>query len=54
LRDRDSGDLLAEAEGRFIRVSKEQAATWREAYGAGIAGSAFGAAAMRHADLTTS
>lgn len=49
IRDRSSGELLLEAEGRFVRVSKAQAAAWRDAYGAQIDGTAFGAAAMRNA-----
>lgn len=50
LRDRELGTLLAEAEGRFVRVSKEQAAAWRDAYGRSIDGTAFGAAARRNAE----
>jgi uncharacterized protein (TIGR00369 family) len=42
---------LAEAEGRFMRVTAEQAATWRAAYGDQIEESAFGAAARRNAGV---
>jgi acyl-coenzyme A thioesterase PaaI-like protein len=42
--------LIAEAEGRFVRVSKLQAAAWRAAYGVPEdASSAFGRAAARNA-----
>jgi acyl-coenzyme A thioesterase PaaI-like protein len=51
LRDADAGTLLAAAEGRFVRVSKAQAAAWREAYGAGIDESVFGSAARRNAGI---
>ncbi|HEX5166075.1 MAG TPA: PaaI family thioesterase [Thermomicrobiales bacterium] len=42
---------LAEADGRFMRVTAEQAAAWRSAYGDQIEESAFGAAARRNAGL---
>ena len=51
VRDAASGELLAQAEGRFVRVSREQAEAWREAYGDQIDASAFGAAARRNAGL---
>jgi acyl-coenzyme A thioesterase PaaI-like protein len=44
-----TGTLLAEAEGRFVRVSREQAAAWRDAYGVVDDESVFGQAAMRNA-----
>jgi acyl-coenzyme A thioesterase PaaI-like protein len=48
LRQRD--DLLvAEAEGRFMRVTPEQAAAWRDAYSAADSPTAFGRAAERNA-----
>lgn len=43
----ESGDLLAEADARFVRVSPAQAAAFRAGYGVGIDDSAFGAAALR-------
>jgi acyl-coenzyme A thioesterase PaaI-like protein len=47
--------LLAEAEARFIRVSKQQAADWRAAYGVGgDATSIFGRAAARNAGESVS
>lgn len=52
IRDPESGELLAGAEGRFMRVTPEQAAAWREAYGDRIEDSAFGAAARRNAGRT--
>ena len=45
----DSGEVLAEAEGRFVRVSAAQAAAWRAAYGAEHDDSTFAAAARRTA-----
>jgi acyl-coenzyme A thioesterase PaaI-like protein len=51
VRDRGTGELLATAEGRFMRVTPEQAQAWREAYGDQIDESAFGAAARRNAGL---
>jgi acyl-coenzyme A thioesterase PaaI-like protein len=46
--------LIAEAEARFVRVSKSQAAAWRAAYGAlDDADSAFGRAAARNAGERT-
>jgi acyl-coenzyme A thioesterase PaaI-like protein len=48
LRDTATGELLVEAEARFVRVSKEQAAAWRAAY-SGTDDSAFGRAAARNA-----
>lgn len=53
LRDADTGSLVAEAEGRFVRVSREQAGRWRDAYGTGIEGSVFGDAASRNAGETS-
>lgn len=50
-RDADTGVVLAEAEGRFMRVTPEQAVAWREAYGGQIDDSTFGAAARRNAGL---
>ena len=47
--DIDSGRLVANAEGRFMRVSREQAAVWRAAYGDGADGSVFGDAPQRNA-----
>ncbi|HUG15593.1 MAG TPA: PaaI family thioesterase [Thermomicrobiales bacterium] len=44
-----SGELVAEADARFMRVSREQAAEWRSAYGEQIEGSAFGDAVGRNA-----
>ena len=35
-------DVIAEAEGRFMRVRPEQAAAWRVAYGAQVEGTTFG------------
>jgi uncharacterized protein (TIGR00369 family) len=51
VRDVEGGELLASAEGRFMRVTPEQAAAWREAYGDQIDDSAFGAAARRNAGV---
>lgn len=45
----DSGDLVAEAEARFIRVSREQAQEWSDAYGAEGDTSPFGEAMSRRA-----
>jgi uncharacterized protein (TIGR00369 family) len=50
IRDTETGALIADAEARFVRVSKDQAAAWNEQYGAGIVGTAFGDAAERNAD----
>ncbi|MGH9173466.1 MAG: PaaI family thioesterase, partial [Vicinamibacterales bacterium] len=50
LRDQATNDVLAAAEGRFVRVTREQAAAWREAYGTQIDETAFGAAARRNAE----
>jgi acyl-CoA thioesterase FadM len=44
-----TGELLTSAEGRFVRVSREQAAAFRDAYGEQIDDSVFGAAARRNA-----
>ena len=52
VRDRATGALLAAADGRFMRVTPDQAAAWREAYGDQIDDSAFGAAARRNAGLS--
>ena len=52
VRDVATGDLLASAEGRFMRVTPEQATAWREAYGEQIDDSTFGAAARRNAGLS--
>ncbi len=51
VRDRITGALLAAADGRFMRVTPDQAAAWREAYGDQIDNSSFGAAARRNAGL---
>jgi acyl-coenzyme A thioesterase PaaI-like protein len=46
--------LIAEAEGRFVRVSQPQAAAWRAAYGVlDDASSAFGRAAARNSGENT-
>lgn len=45
-RERD-GEVVAEAEGRFMRVTAEQAAEWRTLYAANDPESAFGRAADR-------
>lgn len=45
----EGGELVAEAEARFIRVSREQAQEWREAYGAEGDSSPFGEAMTRRA-----
>ncbi len=45
----ESGKVVAKAEARFIRVSKDQAERLQEAYGSGIDGSSFGLAAARNA-----
>ena len=42
IRDNGSGQLIADAQGRFMRVSREQAAAWYAAYGDGVDGSVFG------------
>lgn len=47
--DVSSGELLAQAEARFVRVSREQARQWRAAYGEQIGGSVFGTAVDRNA-----
>jgi acyl-CoA thioesterase FadM len=47
--EQSSGDVVAEAEGRFIRVSREQAQEWSSAYGADGDSSAFGEAMSRRA-----
>lgn len=49
IREVSSGELLAEADARFVRVTREQASEWRAAYGKQIEGSAFGAAVDRNA-----
>lgn len=45
----ESGELVAEAEARFIKVSSEQAQEWRDAYGAEGDSSPFGEAMTRRA-----
>lgn len=40
----ESGAQVAEAEGRFMRVSEAQAAEWRASYGDQVDGTVFGAA----------
>lgn len=50
IRDVESNEVLAEATGRFVRVSREQAAAWRAGYGAQPDASAFGAALERLSD----
>jgi len=40
--------LVAGAEGRFMRVTPEQAASWRAAYGVESSNSAFGRAAAKN------
>ena len=52
--DIESGDVLAEATGRFVRVSQQQAAAWRAGYGAQSDGSAFDVAMNRLGDLSGS
>lgn len=52
VRDVETGELLASAEGRFMRVMPEQAAAWHAAYGDQIDDSAFGAAARRNAGVS--
>jgi acyl-CoA thioesterase FadM len=52
VRDIETGSLLASAEGRFMRVTPEQAAAWRDAYGDQIDDSAFGAAARRNSGVS--
>ena len=52
VRDAETGELLATADGRFMRVTREQAAAWRDAYGNQIDDSAFGTAARRNAGLS--
>lgn len=49
VRDVESDALLAEAEGRFMRVAADQAAAWRDAYGAANDDSTFADAARRAA-----
>jgi uncharacterized protein (TIGR00369 family) len=49
IRDIASGELLAEADARFVRITSEQAAEWRAGYGEQAEGSAFGIAMERHA-----
>jgi acyl-coenzyme A thioesterase PaaI-like protein len=44
-----TGTVLATAEGRFVRVSREQAASWRDQYGAHDEDTVFGQAANRNA-----
>lgn len=46
--DTSTGEVVAQGEGRFMRVTPAQAAAWREAYGDRIDASAFGAAARRN------
>lgn len=45
----ETGELVAEAEGRFVRVPAAQAAAWRDAYAREYDGSAFAEAARRTA-----
>jgi uncharacterized protein (TIGR00369 family) len=45
----NSGEVVAEAEARFFRVSTDQAQAWRDAYGADGDTSSFGAAMSRRA-----
>lgn len=47
-RERD-GAIIAQAEGRFMRVTQEQAAAWAVAYAADTPDSVFGRAATRNA-----
>ena len=49
--DATTGELLAQADARFVRVSREQAAAWRVAYGDQIDDSVFGDAARRNAGI---
>lgn len=49
IRSRVTGELLTAAEGRFVRVSRAQAAAFRAGYGDAIDESAFGVAARRNA-----
>lgn len=49
VRSADTSELLAAADGRFVRVSAEQAAEWRDAYGAEHDDSTFADAARRTA-----
>lgn len=49
LRDVVSDDMVAEADGRFMRVTPDQAIAWRAAYGDQIDNSVFGVAARRNA-----
>jgi uncharacterized protein (TIGR00369 family) len=44
-----AGDLLVESDARFVRVSREQASAFRDAYGDAIDKSVFGTAAKRNA-----
>jgi acyl-coenzyme A thioesterase PaaI-like protein len=43
------GATIAAADGRFMRVTQEQAAAWREAYAASGSSSAFAVAARKNA-----
>jgi acyl-coenzyme A thioesterase PaaI-like protein len=43
------GEMIAEADGRFMRVTPEQAAAWREAYSSAGSNSAFAMAAQQNA-----
>jgi acyl-coenzyme A thioesterase PaaI-like protein len=45
-----SDALIAEAEGRFVRVSREQATAWREGYGIEDPDTSFSRAALRDAE----
>lgn len=51
VRDLQTDQVLAEADGRFMRVTPEQAAAWRASYGDQIDDSVFGVAARRNAEL---
>lgn len=53
IRVRDSGALLADSEGRFVRVSRSQALAWREGYGLDGDSSAFSQAAQRNSAAST-
>ncbi len=48
LQNQRTGSIIAKAEARFIRVSKQQAAEWMDAYGPAVSGTAFGDAADRY------
>lgn len=52
IREVRSGLLVADADGRFVRVSKDLAAAWKASYGALVGGSAFGGAARSNPALT--